>query len=106
MDDLMWVRASGLIMILGLSLPGIIFGYLITVRHKHRLLSGLEDSKVSNFEAHAKWRGYILLIGGVFSGIIGVGWCFGFFIDEISMSTSLVVVILIPIHYLFYRQLK
>ena len=94
-----------IIMLLAGALPCIVLGYFIAVKQQRGLISGWNESKISDPEAYAKWVGYSVLGLGVCIGIIAFIWYIGL-IDEISMTVSLIVASLIPIPCLVIANQK
>lgn len=94
-----------ILMILAGALPCIIFGYLIAVKQKRSLISGWDESKISNPEAFAKLIGYSVLALGVCIGIIAIVWYLGL-VGEIGMAISLFGASLLPIPCLIIANRK
>lgn len=85
-----------MIMFLCGVLPCVVFGYLIAVKQKHHLISGWDESKVSDPKAYGILVGGSVLILGVLIGVIAVAWFFEVF-DDINMTIALFISSLIPV---------
>lgn len=105
MDTETMVRILSLIMILGLSIPSMTFGYLLVIRNKLELLPGVNESNFSNPKAYAKSVGYLLGLIGMFSGVVGIVWCAGFAtISNMIVSFYILTIIAVPCLYIIHRN--
>lgn len=104
-DTLLMVRIWGLIMILGFSIPGMTFGYLLVIKNKLELLPGVNESNFSNPRAYAHSIGYLFGLIGMLSGVVGVFWVSGFAtLSSIKISFYILTIIAVPCLYMIHRS--
>jgi hypothetical protein len=103
MDEIIMVRVLGIVLILGFSIPGITFGYLIAVKQRLDLLPGVNEFNFSNPNAYARSIGYSLFLLGLLSGITGIVWSAGIVtlisvVAPFSILTLMAIPCLVVIH--------
>lgn len=68
------VWLASVIMLVAGVFPGIVFGYLIAVKQQWSMISGWDESKLSNPAAFARLIGFSLLVLGAAIALIAIGW--------------------------------
>lgn len=97
MDEVIMARVLGIVLILGFSIPGMIFGYLIAVKQRLDLLSGMNKFSFSNPNAYARSVGYSLFLLGLLSGITGIVWSAGIVtLTSVIAPYSILILMAIP----------
>jgi hypothetical protein len=105
MDEIIMVRVLGIVSILGFSIPGMTFGYLIAVKQKLDLLPGVNEFNFSNPNAYARSVGYSLFLLGLLSGITGIVWSAGIVtLTSVVAPFSILILMAIPCLVVIHRN--
>ncbi len=90
------VWLASVIMLVAGALPGIVFGYLIAVKQQWSMITGWNESKLSNPLAYAQLIGFSLLALGGAIALIAIGWGLQLLSDR-QMAIGLLLVSSLPL---------